>query len=222
MGRVARSSSSGAAKSPPTSGSGAGAGANGKQWRHDLHHRVNPHASRVSKLPTTLSPAVARSLQNNRLFAALHGDQVEVVQRRPAAPTKGDKVAKSSGAANVAGTGGVSIKGVAIKTRAQGSDGGGFSIKGSAGPAVVQASNFAPGTTAEDIKHAFAPLGKITSCIILTTAPTVIAEVVFERKEAGEKCIQQYNGQKADGKLFPPSATFSLPTQLPGQMKQRE
>jgi hypothetical protein len=141
---------------------------------------------RISKL----SPTIARALQKNRLFAALHSDQVEVTE----APVVGGGE-KGKGRAK----GEASIKGAAAPAT-------GFNIKGSSvanstGPAVVQASNFAPGTTAEDIKYALAPLGKILSCIILTAAPTVIAEIVFERKEAGEKCIQTYNGQKADGEF---------------------
>lgn len=67
---------------------------------------------------------------------------------------------------------------------------------------MVQASNFAPGTTAEDIKMAMLPLGKILSCIILSANPTVICEIVFEKKEAADQCILQYNNQLADGKLF--------------------
>lgn len=66
---------------------------------------------------------------------------------------------------------------------------------------MVQASNFAPGTTAEDIKMAMLPLGKILSCIILAANPTVICEIVFEKKEAADQCISQYNNQLADGTL---------------------
>jgi len=179
---------------PSSSGSGVlggGSASNGK-WTHDLHHKVNPTANRVSKLPTTISPAVARSLQNNRLFAALHGDQVRVTP-----PAGGGGAAGGGGGAGAgAVAGGLHIRGSAA---AVGTAATGFQIRGSAGPAVVQASNFAPGTTAEDIKHAMAPIGKILSCIILTATPTVISEIVFEKKEAAEMCINQYNGQKADG-----------------------
>lgn len=169
------------------SGSGIGnaapaTGLNGK-WTHDLHHQNNP--SRVSKLPTTLSPAIARSLQNNRLFAALHGTPAGLSSDLiPSGPRNGPKPR------------GANIRGQAS----------GFSIKGSAGPFVVQASNFAPGTTAEDIKMAMLPLGKILSCIILAANPTVICEIVFEKKEAADQCILQYNNQLADGTLPPPSS----------------
>lgn len=46
------------------------------------------------------------------------------------------------------------------------------------------------------------PLGDILSCLVLTAAPTVIAEIVFREKGAAEKCIAQYNGQRADGELM--------------------
>ncbi|KAH0615100.1 uncharacterized protein H6S33_000736 [Morchella sextelata] len=169
-------------KRAAASGSGIGnlapaTGLNGK-WTHDLHQHNN--ASRVSKLPTTLSPAIARSLQGNRLFAALHGAQT------PTGPS-----------ADVIPSGPRKNRGANIRGQASG-----FSIKGFAGPFVVQASNFAPGTTAEDIKMAMLPLGKILSCIILSANPTVICEIVFEKKEAADQCILQYNNQLADGRLL--------------------
>lgn len=46
---------------------------------------------------------------------------------------------------------------------------------------------------------AMLPLGKILSCIILAANPTVICEIVFEKKEAADQCISQYNNQLADG-----------------------
>lgn len=169
----------------PASGSGIGTSANGK-WPHDLHHKVNASTSRVSKLPTTISPAVARSLQNNRLFAALHGP--------------------SSGAASFAPpTGPKHNSGISIRGSSTG-----LSIKGSAGPYVVEAANFAPGTTAEDVKMAMVPLGKILSCIVLSASPWVTCEIVFETKQAAENCLAQYHNQLADGMVstFPPGCYF--------------
>jgi hypothetical protein len=190
------------------SGSGVTSGGSGgnninRKWTHDLHHKNNPNANRISKKPTqpavrNVSAAVAKSLQNNRLFAALHSNQVRVTSAStaPSRPHRGNSAEAGGGGGGnaVNGGGAAGVRGGAL---------GGFSIKGSAGPAVVQASNFAPGTTAEDIKHAMEPLGKILSCIILTAMPTVISEIVFQKKEAAEKCIAQYNGQRADGEPFP-------------------
>lgn len=55
---------------------------------------------------------------------------------------------------------------------------------------------------------AMLPLGKILSCIILAANPTVICEIVFEKKEAADQCISQYNNQLADGTLPSPSFMF--------------
>lgn len=195
------------------SGSGFGkpASATDGRWHHDLHHKNNPLASRIqkpeirtkpsrgrSKSPTrniktpnknplmaAVTPAVAASLSGNRLFAALHG---EVAVTPAQANTI--NVHTSSGSS-------ISFKGASRAST-------GLSIKGAAGPSVVRAQNFAPGTTAEDIKTALLPLGKISSCIILSASPTVMAEIVFEKKESADKCVNQYNNQIADGGLsFP-------------------
>jgi hypothetical protein len=180
MGRAARSSSSVTKRAKPTSTPGGN------------------NSNRISKL----SPTIARALQKNRLFAALHSDQVEITEAGATAGGKGGGggglgKGKAKGAQQA-----VSIKGTATPPAGSGFNIKGSSVANSTGPVVIQASNFAPGTTAEDIKYALEPLGKILSCIILTVAPTVIAEIVFERREAGEKCIATYNGQKADGEFF--------------------
>jgi len=80
----------------------------------------------------------------------------------------------------------------------------GFSIRGSAGPFVVQAANFAPGTTAEDVKMAMRELGRILSCIVLSPTPSVTCEIVFEKKDAADNCIAQFHNQLADGNPSPP------------------
>lgn len=56
---------------------------------------------------------------------------------------------------------------------------------------------------------AMLPLGKILSCIILAANPTVICEIVFEKKEAADQCISQYNNQLADG-TSPPHLCFDV------------
>lgn len=163
------------------------------RWPHDLHHKNNPRASRVSKIPSTISPAVARALQNNRLFAALHAHQVQIHSPR----------GRGGGAARGSGTrGGVTAATVGTQIRGSAPKKDEFHIRGSAGPGVLQADGFASGTTAEDIKHAMKSIGKILSCIILTAVPTVISEIVFEDRESAEKCVKQYNGQRADGRLL--------------------
>ncbi|KAI5794328.1 hypothetical protein DFH27DRAFT_129988 [Peziza echinospora] len=187
----------GIAKRQAVSGSGSGvrntaspaSNLNGR-WAHDLHHKNNPLASRVTKnapkntpLPSSITPSVAASLSQNRLFTALHG----VISSTPPPPSNTFRGGNNGGAGE-----GLRIRGAAS----------GFSIKGTAGPFVVRASNFAPGTTAEDVKTAMLSLGKIVSCIILSANPTVMAEIVFEKKDAAERCIAQYNNQLADGRLL--------------------
>lgn len=75
--------------------------------------------------------------------------------------------------------------------------GNGYSIRGLAGPYVVHGSNFAPGTTAADIESAMEPIGgELQSCRIVTSTPTVIAEMVFTDKAGAENVIATFNNQK--------------------------
>lgn len=79
----------------------------------------------------------------------------------------------------------------------------GISIRGLAGPPVIMAQNFAPGTTAADIESAFTPCGGIvTSCRLLKTSPIVIAEIVFEDSNGAQRVVDQFNNQMADGRLL--------------------
>ncbi|KAF3048867.1 hypothetical protein E8E11_001651 [Didymella keratinophila] len=81
----------------------------------------------------------------------------------------------------------------------------GFSIRGvaSTGPFTVIASNFAPGTTAQDIEAVMAPHGgECLSCKILTASPTVMVELSFTSREGAENVIATFNNQKADGRTL--------------------
>ena len=72
-----------------------------------------------------------------------------------------------------------------------------ISIRGTAGPYTVIGSNFAPGTTAADIESAMIPSGgEMQSCRILTSTPTVIAEMVFSEKSNAESVISTFNNKK--------------------------
>ncbi|KAB8338865.1 hypothetical protein FH972_021809 [Carpinus fangiana] len=97
-----------------------------------------------------------------------------------------------------------------VNIRSSGNNGQ-LSIRGLAsnGPYVVMASNFASGTTAADIESAMAPIGLspdgeqcITRCRILTSTPTVLAEIEFSDRHAAENVIATFNGQKADGRVL--------------------
>jgi hypothetical protein len=75
----------------------------------------------------------------------------------------------------------------------------GFSIRGvaSTGPFAVIASNFAPGTTAQDIEAVMAPHGgECLACKILTASPTVMVELSFTSREGAENVIATFNNQK--------------------------
>ncbi|KAL9073746.1 MAG: hypothetical protein Q9161_002784 [Pseudevernia consocians] len=80
---------------------------------------------------------------------------------------------------------------------------GEISIRGTAGPYVVIGSNFAPGTTAADIESAMVPSGsEMQSCRIITSTPTVMAEMVFAEKHNAESVISTFNNKKADGRIL--------------------
>ncbi len=80
----------------------------------------------------------------------------------------------------------------------------GISIRGQAGPFVVMAQNFAPGTTAADIESAMTPVGGlVTSCRLLKTSPIVIAEIVFESREGAEKCHSPLRQANRESSLQP-------------------
>ena len=74
-----------------------------------------------------------------------------------------------------------------------------FSIKGASrkGPFAVVGSNFAPGTTDADIRAAMEPVGgPMLACAILTSSPTVIAEMVFAEKSGADAVVARFNNQR--------------------------
>ncbi|KAK4493997.1 hypothetical protein PRZ48_015183 [Zasmidium cellare] len=82
--------------------------------------------------------------------------------------------------------------------------GPGVSIRGAAaGPHVVIASNFAPGTTAADIESVMLDVGgQMTECRLVATTPTVMAEMTFVEKSGAETVINTFNNKKADGRTL--------------------
>lgn len=85
-----------------------------------------------------------------------------------------------------------------INIRGASSPSPGLTIRGVAGgPAAIRADNFAPGTTAEDIRTAMEPLGgEILSCRLLAARPTVMAEILFEERKGAQAIVDGFNGQK--------------------------
>lgn len=70
-----------------------------------------------------------------------------------------------------------------------------LTIRGLAGPHVVEVRNLAPGTTAADVEEA---MGRenidVHSCRLLQTSPTVIADIVCVSKDDADK-IAKFDGQ---------------------------
>lgn len=70
-----------------------------------------------------------------------------------------------------------------------------LSIRGLAGPQVVEVKNLAPGTTAADVEEAMRRQGiMVHSCRLLQNSPTVIADVVCVSKDDADK-IAKFDGQ---------------------------
>ena len=83
---------------------------------------------------------------------------------------------------------------------------------------VVHAGNLAPGTTLAEVESALkiaspdsaGPTG-LKSCRILSTEPTVTAELVFDEKVAAETAISQITGQTIEGRKLELSMEKSPP-----------
>lgn len=73
--------------------------------------------------------------------------------------------------------------------------GNNISIRGIAGPYVVVASNFAQGTSDADITSAVSQYGEPLSCKIVSTSPTLTAEIVFADKSNAEQVVNVFNNQ---------------------------
>ncbi|KAK6497449.1 hypothetical protein TWF481_011858 [Arthrobotrys musiformis] len=175
---------------------------NGK-WTHDLHASVStPRQSKSlgatngAKAPIIISQKVAKKLASNRLFEALHG------AGDAGKPTANDL--------------GVNIRGASRPKNL----GGGITIKGSAGPFAVQGSNFAPGTTASDIRSILEKFGlSPINCGILSANPTVIAEFLFETRDEADRCVEIFNNKVGDNRLL--HFTIKDTPQLPVPNKPR-
>ncbi|CAD6579573.1 MAG: hypothetical protein ASARMPRED_009185 [Alectoria sarmentosa] len=98
-----------------------------------------------------------------------------------------------------------------------------ISIRGTAGPYVVVGSNFAPGTTAADIESAMIPSGgEMQSCRIISSTPTVMAEMVFAEKCNAESVISTFNNKKADGRILYVYMKVGGPTPSPASAPLRK
>lgn len=78
---------------------------------------------------------------------------------------------------------------------------GGMTIKGIAGPHVVEVRGFAPGTSAADVEEAMRAKGiSVHSCRILQSNPKVIVDILCDSKEDADRIgefHQQWVGLEA-------------------------
>lgn len=167
----------------------SGPGVQPDLWVHDLYGASGPPAPGSLASRITVPGATGTSKQSAKkqqqqqrraakLAFALARDEAQAPAQQSASVTaRGPKTAENRG--------------------------GGISIRGLAGPPVVMAQNFAPGTTAADIESAFTPYGGIVSrCRLLKTSPIIIAEIVFEDPNGAQRVIDQFDNQVADGRLL--------------------
>jgi hypothetical protein len=92
--------------------------------------------------------------------------------------------------------------------------------EGQAGPRVVVAINFAPGTTAADIMASMRHTSindngqqGLISCHIISTQPVVIAELIVTERTIADRLVSTYNNQLADGRYL--TLYLSPQTELP-------
>ncbi|PKS06793.1 hypothetical protein jhhlp_006868 [Lomentospora prolificans] len=153
------------------------------EWTHDLHASVNPPNSLASRVSAPGSKPVKRTAQLASALQRVDASQANVLNA-PKGPKAHQQKKKNANA----------------KT---GSPAPELSIRGLAGPFSVLAQNFAPGTTAADIESAMTPVGgEMLVCKVLKTHPIMLVEMVFHSREAGEKVINKFNDQMADGRII--------------------
>ncbi|KAK0623621.1 hypothetical protein B0T14DRAFT_427446 [Immersiella caudata] len=170
------------------------------EWTHDLHEsqdskpKAGSLASRISN--PNLGPAGNPRQKRRAAQVAQALIRTELQHpRAPEAPTAPASFAKNNRSNK--------------PTQAP----RGLTIRGLAGPYVVLAQNFAPGTTAADIESALTPIGGlIERCRIVKTSPIVIAEIIFESKEGADRVIAKLDGETADGRIL---KVFAKPGNAP-------
>ncbi|KAK1768453.1 hypothetical protein QBC33DRAFT_377512 [Phialemonium atrogriseum] len=158
------------------------------EWTHDLHDRHSaPSTPRASPRPGSLASRITGPGAAPAPNARRQQQQQRRAEQVSRALTKTGQQINNPPAAAPAG----------------GSFSRGMVIRGLAGPYVVMAQNFAPGTTAADIENAMTPVaGLISSCRLLKVNPIVIAEIVIESKEGADNVVSTFNNQTADGRLL--------------------
>ncbi|KAI9846785.1 MAG: hypothetical protein M1837_003634 [Sclerophora amabilis] len=176
--------------------SAPGAGVGNRQ-KPSLASRVG-----VSKQSSTAALPKTKANINNQWSHDLHRLNNPQASRVSALPVRSNSARVTRDNRLFAAlTSEASLNGSSDQLNVRGSSG--MTIRGAAGPFTVLATNFAPGTTADDIEAAIAPItDEFQSCRLISAHPTVIAEIVFPVKAEAEKIIATFNNQKADGRLL--------------------
>ncbi|XXH04623.1 60S ribosomal protein L2 [Hypoxylon texense] len=183
------------------------------EWTHDLHSSQGRKA-KAQQDPTSLA---ARIHPPGTTIPRANNPRAARTNRTSKLANALERTASSSNGANQ-----VNMRRPPTQPAGQG-----ITIRGLAGPYVVMAQNFAPGTTAADIESAITPVGGLaSSCRLVKTHPIVIAEIVFENKEGADRVIQTFNNQTADGRtlhvyLKPGGSTYR-PAPPTGPRAQRD
>ncbi|ADV21736.1 Hypothetical Protein CGB_D3330C [Cryptococcus gattii WM276] len=209
------------------------------QWKHDLHQtaqstlldRIAPSpgqslASRIAGGKKELFPDSSSSRGSGR--AADRGSKAGVELLPAGEPAASQAPTGRARGGPVRGVG-VNQKsrellndalgvGARRSTRPQQSRKSQVSIIGAAKTTVwVRVENLAPGTTAEDVVSAFAPLPILNATQSnLINSPTVSIDLELENRNDAEELIKQYNGVVADGNTLRVSIVNNLKHRLGG------
>lgn len=195
------------------------------EWTHDLHNTRSTPNLRAQ----TQSQSRAQQAKQNSLASRIHSPGTKLPPRGPSAGV-GNSRANNNRAAKFANAFARSANAPAAAAQLNviqpPTAPKGMIIRGLAGPYVVMAQNFAPGTTAADIESAMTPIGGlIESCQIIKAHPLVIAEIIFESRGGAEKVIEMFNNQTADGRILSvylkPGGAYKAPTEPRAQRDNR-
>ncbi|OIW33715.1 hypothetical protein CONLIGDRAFT_711576 [Coniochaeta ligniaria NRRL 30616] len=206
--RVASTGPRGAAPTPQP----AHAGNINGDWTHDLHERHSapstprqptaPAASSLASRITDPNAGPAARVRSNQRRSAQVAKALIRTELAPASAPRAPAAGARATLRNNANAN-TNVNAGSSSSPWNNNSSRGMTIRGLAGPFVVMAQNFAPGTTAADIESAVTPVGGLVqSCRLLKTEPIVIAEIVFESKEGADNVIATFNNQTADGRLI--------------------
>ncbi|KAB5570761.1 hypothetical protein GE09DRAFT_1104632 [Coniochaeta sp. 2T2.1] len=179
------------------------------EWIHDLHEQQQSRSSTPRQSASGAGSLASRITNPNAPAAAGPASRVRNNPRRAAQVSRALTTSELSPASRSSSghhTSAATVRQQQTLPQTNGAwsnNNKGITIRGLAGPFVVMAQNFAPGTTAADIESAVTPVGGLVqSCRLLKTEPIVIAEIVFESKEGADRVIETFNNQTADGRLI--------------------